>query len=73
MVCEPTKTKLLLLMANAFPTATLIVNNNDAIYFLILLLYLFVFPMLKLKSLGSMYMLMPTEKSTFDNACSNTP
>ena len=67
------KTKLVLLKADAFTTATLIVNNNDAIYFLILLLYLFVFPMLKLKSLGSMYMPMPTEKSTFDNACSNTP
>ena len=39
----------------------------------ILLFYTFVFPMLKFKLFGSMYMPMPTEKSTFDNACSNTP
>ena len=39
----------------------------------ILLLYPFVFPMLKLKSLRSMYMPVPTEKSVFDNACSKAP
>ena len=38
----------------------------------ILLLYPFVFPMLKFKLLTSMYLPMPTEISTFDNACSNT-
>ena len=37
----------------------------------IFLLYPFVFPMLKFKSLGSMYVPVPTEKSTFDNAYSN--
>ena len=39
----------------------------------IFLLYLFVFPMFKFKLLGSMYTPVPTEKSTFDKACSNTP
>ena len=38
----------------------------------ILLLYPSFFPMAQFKLLGSMYMPMPTEKSTFDNACSNT-
>ena len=39
----------------------------------LLLLYPFVFSMLNFKSLGSIHMPMPTEKSTFDNACSYTP
>ena len=39
----------------------------------ILLLHPFIFPMLKFKSLGSMYMPVPTEKSAFDNAFSNAP
>ena len=39
----------------------------------IFLLYPFVFPMFKFKLLGSMYMPVPTKKSTFDNACSNPP
>ena len=34
----------------------------------ILLLHPFFFPILKFKLLGSMYMPVPTEKSTFDNA-----
>ena len=38
-----------------------------------LLLYPSFFPMAKFKLLGSMYMPIPIEKSTFDNACSNTP
>ena len=39
----------------------------------ILLLYPFFFPIFKFKLLESMYIPVPTEKSTFDNACSNTP
>ena len=39
----------------------------------ILLLYPFLIAMLNFKLLESMYMPMPTEKSTFDNACYNTP
>ena len=39
----------------------------------ILLLYPFLIAMLNFKLLESMYMPMPTEKSAFDNACSNTP
>ena len=39
----------------------------------ILLLFPFVFQMFKFKLLGSIYMPMLTEKSTFDNACSSTP
>ena len=39
----------------------------------ILLLYPFFFPIFKFRLLGSMYIPVPTQKSTFDNACSNTP
>ena len=39
----------------------------------ILLLYPFVGPMFKFKSLGSMCTPKTTEKSTSDNVCSNTP